>query len=77
MNELATYVDGTDDRWYLVSDNTGLVIEWGRHGEQEWDEAQAEAEAYAEFGSSWVFGGGRVEDVGAAWHAYKAEKGWL
>jgi hypothetical protein len=33
--------------------------------------AEAEGEAYAEFGSSWVHGGGRVEDVRAAWAAHR------
>jgi len=34
--------------------------------------AEAEAEAYAEFGMSWVAGGGRAYDVRAAWAQHKA-----
>jgi hypothetical protein len=30
-------------------------------------EAEREAEQYAEFGMSWVCGGGRAEDVSLAW----------
>lgn len=35
-----------------------------------YDEGQAEAEAYAEFGMSWIHGGGSREDVSAAWAMY-------
>ena len=33
-------------------------------------EAQQRAEIYAEFGMSWVHGGGRAEDVAAAWRQF-------
>ena len=33
-------------------------------------QAEAQAEMYAEFGSSWVAGGGRAEDVPAAWRMH-------
>lgn len=36
------------------------------------DDTDYEAERYAEFGSSWVFGGGRAEDVPAAWRQHQA-----
>jgi hypothetical protein len=46
------------------------------YDEEDYDEeaalAEAEGEAYAEFGSSWVFGGGRAADVPAAWRQHKA-----
>jgi hypothetical protein len=33
----------------------------------------AEGEAYAEFGSSWIHGGGSAEDVRLAWNQMKRE----
>lgn len=41
--------------------------------EQEYRQREAEAELYAEFGMSYVCGGGRPEDVAAAWSMHRAE----
>lgn len=61
-----TWIDGTDGREYLI-DGEGRVLEMNRPEPwDEHDEAVALAEIYAEFGSSWVFGGGDVADVNAA-----------
>jgi len=35
-------------------------------------EPDYEGERYAEFGMSWVAGGGQASDVSAAWHQHKA-----
>lgn len=39
--------------------------------EQEYDEGLHEAEMFAEFGSSWVHGGGSASDVSAAWAMHR------
>lgn len=64
-------VEGTDNRFYLVSAD-GQATFVGRHygPSPEDEEAEAAAVAYAEFGSSWVFGGGDPADVPAAYRQW-------
>ena len=38
--------------------------------------AEAEGEMYADFGMSWIHGGGHPDDVRQAWSQHKADMGW-
>ena len=64
-----TFITTRTGRTYEVNAATGvatLIPEQDGPSDEELL-AQAEAERYAEFGMSWVHGGGRAEDVAAAW----------
>lgn len=62
-------VDGTDNRVYEVSEDGSAVL-MGRQSEEDLL-AEMEGEMAAEFGSSWVFGGGAPEDAAAAYRQFR------
>jgi hypothetical protein len=58
------------DAWEAVYDAARALTEADDYE----DNTDYEAEAYAEFGSSWVCGGGRAEDVPSAWAFYRSRE---
>lgn len=67
----ATLIEEAQERCYYCEDahDSGFTCE-GCHADFA---AQAEAERYAEFGMSYVHGGGQASDVAAAWRQFGSE----
>jgi len=54
-------------RVVYINFDGSVDMDYDGAGYAEYCKAEAEAERYAEFGSSYVFGGGQAEDVAAAY----------
>ena len=65
--------------FHTVKECADLMAE-SRKAQQEAVDAQMKAEAegemYADFGMSWIHGGGHPDDVRQAWSQHKADMGW-